>query len=298
MKHSILILAATLSLIRLHGQCTACTPDDSRSPRPFGFNPPALYVRPNTDTTLVIYFTFPDGVQFGNLTVYPNYAIWVDSLRLDRGLITLQNGQPFKYDASNPDNGGIQFNQLHRHKNYDPSDPGKTANFVVYQNPGGTAGQTPPIGCARVCIKGGAQTGSDTLRVKVRAFVSVLGDGANKDTANINGTLGRVDTIFRYAVVVTPNIPSSLAGRSPSSISFKLTPNPSFGETNIRFELNKLTHLTIRAVALDGREVYRHAGLYEPGSHAHALRLPAGVYLVSLQEEGHLTYTQQLVVLE
>jgi hypothetical protein len=77
------------------GSVIMCTPDPAKSPSPYGFNPGVLWLPPAKDTSLTIYFTFPDQVQQGGLTVYPNYAIWVDSLRLDQGLITTQERRHF-----------------------------------------------------------------------------------------------------------------------------------------------------------------------------------------------------------
>jgi hypothetical protein len=82
------IVLSLIGAALVYGQCNQCTPDPAQSPRPFGFNPSVLRLPPAKDTSLTIYFTFPDQVQQGSLTVYPNYAIWVDSLRLDQGLIT------------------------------------------------------------------------------------------------------------------------------------------------------------------------------------------------------------------
>ncbi|MCX7763524.1 MAG: T9SS type A sorting domain-containing protein [Bacteroidia bacterium] len=299
MRYAVLLLSGLAWMTYLHAQCTACTPDPSKSPTPYGFNPPILYVRPNTDTTLVVYFTFPDEVRQGNFTVYPNYAIWVDSLRLDSGRVTLQNGQPFMYNSANPDAGGIRFDQLHRAKRFDPNDT-RTANFVVYQNPGGTAGQTPPIGCARVCIKGGSQ-GSDTLRVKVRVFIPTIGDVQNKDTANLTPTLlgnqAWLDTTFRYVILVTPTIPTSLGSVAASKADFTVYPNPTRGESIVRFTLAAESLVRLRVFSSDGREVYTHAEHYSAGSHEHLLRLPAGIYVVHLETSG--TYlSERIVVLE
>ncbi|GIV25933.1 MAG: hypothetical protein KatS3mg026_1625 [Bacteroidia bacterium] len=80
----------------LYAQCGNCTPNSSQSPTPYGFNPAFLEVRSGVDTSLTIYFTFPDSVRRDNLLVYPNYAIWVDSLKLDRGLITTQSRRAFR----------------------------------------------------------------------------------------------------------------------------------------------------------------------------------------------------------
>lgn len=284
----------------LHAQCLACTPDSDQSPRPFGFNPPELVLPPNKDTTLVIYFTFPDSITRPP-TVYPNYAIWVDSLRLDVGLVTSRNGSPFAYNTSDPAAGAIHFDQMHRFKSYDPNDPNKKANFVVYQNPGGTPGATPPIGCARVCLKSGAQEGSDTLRVKVRVFVPALGDGANKDTTNLApsllGSPSFLDTTFRYRVRVVSDPSLSIVSRHSSVSRLSVAPNPAWGPAEVRFTLTHATKLSIRAFSLDGREVYSSSQLYEAGDHVYVLHLPAGMYVVSL-EDGKSRLTHRLVILE
>jgi len=240
-------------------------------------------------------------VQQGNLTVYPNYAIWVDSLRLDRGLITAQSGQPFAYNASNPTAGPIAFDQMHRYKKY-ASNPDRYANFVVYKNPGDTtaeaAGQTPPIGCARVCIKGGNTEGSDTLRVKVRAFIPTLGDGPNKDTTNLMPVLlgqnAWLDTTFRYVVVVT-STPSALAQGRGEVASFAVSPNPAYGEAEVRFSLHVPTPVSLEVYTADGRQVYAHTALYSAGEQRHGLSLPAGLYRVVLNT-GAVRLSQSLVV--
>ncbi|MCX7607484.1 MAG: hypothetical protein N2170_09535, partial [Bacteroidia bacterium] len=250
----------------LYAQCNMCTPDGNLSPRPYGFNPSILYVRPGVDTSLTIYFTFPDTVRQGTFLLSPNYAIWVDSLRLDSGRITQQNGQPFAYNTSNPSQGPIHFDQMHRYKQYDINDPSKKANFVVYQNPGTTQGQTPPFGCARVCVRGTSNQGSDTLRVKVRAFIPNLGDGANKDTTNLTpqllGQNAWLDTVFRYVVVVTANPPAAHLGSHSAISSFSIRPNPAVREATISFQLLRPTPLTLRAYTADGREVYRSTSMY------------------------------------
>lgn len=291
------VLLAVLGGVQVYAQCNACTPDGNQSPRPYGFNPAVLYVRPNTDTTLVIYFTFPDEVQQGSLTVYPNYAIWVDSLKLDSNRITRQDGQPFAYATANPPSGPMHFDQLHRYKQYSS---GNSSNFVVYQNPGGTAGQTPPIGCARVCVRGGASEGSDTLRVKVRAFVPALGDGANKDTTNLSPTLlgqpAWLDTIFRYVVVVTATPPSASLAQG-NIATFTLAPNPAIHEAIATFSLLSPSTLSIRVFTTDGREVYRHLDTYTAGEHRHSLRLPAGYYRVVVETPAGRS-SQSLIVVE
>jgi hypothetical protein len=277
-------------------------PDPARSPRPYGFNPAVLWLPPAKDTSLIIYFTFPDEVQRGSLTVYPNYAIWVDSMRLDRGLITDQNGNRFAYNASNPAAGSIHFDQMHRYKQWG-SGATDYANFVVYQNPGtsaGPPGQTPPIGCARVCIRTSSTEGSDTLRVKVRAFIPALGDGDNKDTANLTpvllGNNAWLDTVFRYAVVIS-STPSSL-GRGMSAVyAFRPVSNPAYREAVVTYTLPQPMAVRLRAYTLDGREVLlRDLGLQPAGTFQETLNLPAGHYFLRMETPYGLSATRLTVI--
>jgi len=274
-----------------------CTPDSARSPRPYGFNPAVLRLPPAKDTSLTIYFTFPDSVRQGNFTVYPNYAIWVDSLRLDRGLITDQNGNPFAYNASDPSAGPIHFDQMHRYKQWG-SGATDYANFVVYQNPGisaGPAGGTPPIGCARVCIRTSATESSDTLRVKVRVFVNVVGDVDNKDTTDIRGTLGRVDTTFRYAIVISAS--SSLSRGLTNVYDLRIQPNPAYQEAILSYTLPNAMAVSLSVYALDGRKVLgRDLGLKPAGTHQETLRLPAGQYLIRLETLYGFSTTRLTVI--
>lgn len=294
-------------------QCTQCTPRADRSPRPFGFNPQVVCLPTDKDTSFTVYFTFPDSTRSGGNLVYPNYAVWVDSLRLLRGLLTRPNGSPFGYDAANPEQGAIRFDQPHRLKAYS-SNPSDRANFVVYRNPGGAAGGTPPIGCAQICIKTGATAGRDTLRVKVRVFVPnpIAGDAIDKDTTNLApifaGRPTYLDTFFNYIIFVgvtppdaglcvTRTFPTSL-DRAPESIrSFTLAPNPAVGETQASFSVTMPGRVTLRVVNTAGQEVYAYTNEFPAGDHTHTLRLPAGFYMVFIEDkQGALM--QRLVIAE
>jgi hypothetical protein len=281
-------------------QCNQCTPDPAQSPRPYGFRPDPLWLPPNKDTSLTIYFTFPDSVPYRGFSVYPNYAIWVDSLRLDRGLITDQSGNRFAYNASDPSAGPIVFDQLHRYKKWG-SGPTDYANFVVYQNPGGTAGQTPPFGCARVCIRTSSTEGSDTLRVKVRAFItSLLGDTDNKDTTNLMPTLAGnnawLDTVFRYAVVIS-SAPASLGRGMSAMYAFRPMSNPAYREAVVIYTLPQPMAVRLRAYTLDGREVLlRDLGLQPAGTFQETLNLPAGQYFLRLETPYGLSTTRLTVI--
>jgi len=302
---------AVLSLIGaalVYGQqCNQCTPDPARSPRPYGFRPDPLWLPPGIDTSLTIYFTFPDSARVqasGNsILVYPNYAIWVDSLRLDRRLITTQSGGTFAYNASNPQAGPIHFDQMHRYKQWG-SGATDYANFVVYQNPGTSAGQagaTPPIGCARVCIRTSSTEGSDTLRVKVRAFIPVLFiDQDNKDTTNLRPVLGTnnawLDTVFRYAVVIS-SAPASLGRGMGAMYAFRPVSNPAYREAVVTYTLHQPMAVRLRAYTLDGREVLlRDLGLQPAGTFQETLNLPAGQYFLRLETPYGLSATRLTVI--
>jgi hypothetical protein len=299
MRYVVLSLIGTALV---YGQCNQCTPNSAQSPTPYGFNPSVLGLPPNKDTSLVIYFTFPDSVRQGSLLLYPNYAIWVDSLRLDRGLITDQAGNPFAYNASNPAAGSIHFDQMHRYKQWG-SGATDYANFVVYQNPGtsaGPAGQTPPIGCARVCIRTSATEGSDTLRIKVRVFIPALGDADGKDTADLRpvllGNNAWLDTVFRYAVVISSS--GTSLGRGMSAMyAFRPVSNPAYREAVVIYTLHQPMAVRLRAYTLDGREVLlRDLGLQPAGTFQETLNLPAGQYFLRLETPYGLSATRLTVI--
>jgi len=293
----------------VYGQCNQCTPNQALSPTPYGFRPDPLWLPPNKDTSLTIYFTFPDEAQVvalgQTLNVYPNYAIWVDSLRLDRRLITTQSGGTFAYNASNPQAGPIHFDQMHRYKQWG-SGATDYANFVVYQNPGTSAGQagaTPPIGCARVCIRTSSTEGSDTLRVKVRVFIPALLDGANKDTTNLRPVLNLgtpinawLDTVFRYAVVIS-SAPASLGRGMGAMYAFRPVSNPAYREAVVTYTLHQPMAVRLRAYTLDGREVLlRDLGLQPAGTFQETLNLPAGQYFLRLETPYGLSATRLTVI--
>jgi len=281
----------------VRGLCNRCAPNAANSPFPHGFRPDPLQLPPSIDTSLVIYFTFPDSLIRGGITLYPNYAIWVDSLRLDRGLITDQYGNPFAYNASNPAAGSIRFDQMHRYKQWG-SGPTDYANFVIYQNPGtsaGPAGGTPPIGCARLCIRTSSNEGSDTLRVKVRVFVNALRDVDNKDTTNIGGIFGKGDTTFRYAIVISTS--SSLSRGLTNAYDLRIQPNPAYQEAILSYTLPNAMAVSLSVYALDGRKVLsRDLGLKPAGTHQETLRLPAGQYLIRLETLYGFSTTRLTVI--
>jgi hypothetical protein len=297
------VVVSLIGAALVYGQCNQCTPDSARSPRPYGFNPDPLRLPPNKDTSLVIYFTFPDSARQRGLLLFPNYAIWVDSLRLDRGLITDQSGNRFAYNVSDPSAGPIIFDQLHRYKQWGD---GATdyANFVVYKNPGippgGQLGSTPPFGCARVCIRTSSTEGSDTLRVKVRAFIPTTGDPDNKDTTNLRpvllGNNAWLDTVFRYAVVIS-SAPASLGRGMSAMYAFRPVSNPAYREAVVTYTLPQPMAVRLRAYTLDGREVLlRDLGLQPAGTFQETLNLPAGQYFLHLETPYGLSATRLTVI--
>ena len=168
----------------------------------------------------------------------------------------------------------------------------------MYQNPGtsaGPAGQTPPIGCVRVCIRTSANEGSDTLRVKVRAFVPIFGDVDNKDTIDIRAGGRYSDTTFRYVVVISRQ--ASLAGRGVNIYALSPVMNPSFREAVVRYTLPDPMAVRLRAYTLDGREVLsRDLGVQPAGTHEETLQLPAGQYLLRLETPYGMSSTRLTVV--
>ena len=304
MRHIVLPL---IGVALAYGQCNMCAPNPAHSPFPYGFSPDPLYLPPGIDTSLTIYFTFPDQVQVvasgQTLNLYPNYAIWVDSLRLDWGLITTQGGGAFAYNASSPSAGPIIFDQLHRYKQWG-SGATDYANFVVYRNPGtppgGQLGSTPPFGCARVCIRTSSTEGSDTLRVKVRVFIPTLGDPDGKDTTNLRPVLGGnnawLDTTFRYAVVISSS--GASLGRGMSAMyAFRPVSNPAYREAVVTYTLPQPMAVRLRAYTLDGREVLlRDLGLQPAGTFQETLNLPAGQYFLRLETPYGLSTTRLTVI--
>jgi hypothetical protein len=293
------VVLSLIGAALVYGQCNQCTPDANNSPTPYGFRPDPLWLPPNKDTSLTIYFTFPDQAQQGSLTVYPNYAIWVDSLRLDQGRITTQGGGPFAYNASDPSAGPIIFDQPHRYKQWG-SGATDYANFVVYQNPGisaGPAGQTPPFGCAHVCIRTSSTEGSDTLRVKVRAFITAIGDANNKDTTNLRPPNNAwLDTTFRYVVVIS-SAPASLGRGMSAMYAFRPVSNPAYREAVVTYTLHQPMAVRLRAYTLDGREVLlRDLGLQPAGTFQETLNLPAGQYFLRLETPYGLSATRLTVI--
>ncbi|MCX7651814.1 MAG: T9SS type A sorting domain-containing protein [Bacteroidia bacterium] len=320
MKYRVLLVLAFAWTLKLHAQCGSCTFNQSLAPTPYGFNPDTLRLPAGKDTTLTIHFTFPDTVRRGTFVVNPNYAIWVDSLRLLRGLITIRGGNnPFKYDTQNPADGGIVFNIPHTARTINGC---SNQQFVIYRNPGNPsgapAGSSPPRGCANVCIRTASDPGCDMLIIRVRAFIPGLADVDGKDTVNLEpvllGNPAWLDTLFRYPIIIGnascdstqfPRLTTPAARQCPNTSfsgvslgpALMIFPNPSYGEAQLLLDIPTASTMTIRAFASDGREVYRHTAFYQAGTHTHPLSLPAGAYVVVLEGAGG-SYSQRLMMVE
>jgi hypothetical protein len=79
-----LLVVLVVGLYGLYAQCASC--GVSGSPiLPQGFDPSSITLTVGRDTEVVIQFTLPDMAQQAGLTLYPNYAIYVDSLRMAGG---------------------------------------------------------------------------------------------------------------------------------------------------------------------------------------------------------------------
>ena len=198
-----LLVVLVVGLYGLYAQCARC--GISGSPiLPQGFDPDSITLTVGRDTEVVIQFTLPDTAQRFGLTLYPNYAIFVDSLRMAGG----DNYVVVQGTASTPvsyANGAFAFDQDPRYKQVQS---GVTAQVVVYRNPSPSeanppSGQlSPPRGCVRACIKGVQPTPAgtgDSLYIALRAFIDpnsisigftgvTSQDISNKDTANLMPT--------------------------------------------------------------------------------------------------------------
>jgi len=80
-------------------------------------------------------------------------------------------------------------------------------------------------------------------------------------------------------------------------------PNPFNGGTKIRFEMLESVESIVRISALDGRllfeRIFKNAGVYEVdwnGESDKGEALPSGVYLVSLQNAGHIESMKMTLV--
>ncbi len=265
---------------------------------------------------VVIQFTLPDTAQPSGFTVYPNYAIYVDSLRMAGGNTYVV----VKGTASTPvsyGNGAFAFDQPPRYKQVQSGAP--AVRVVVYRNPspseaGVSSGQpSPPRGCVRACIKGVQPTPTgtgDSLYIALRAFVDPNSislfpspsstDISNKDTSNLMPTLlGQPlhsDVSLYYGPVYVQS--SSTAIESALQGGILLSPNPTWGVAMVRFTTTYSVPVRVRALDASGRVVHeRDMGVLFPGEHTADLQLPAGIYIVELLA-GKESYKARLVVLE
>lgn len=296
--------------------CGPCTVNNTLAPRTF--DPPYLEIREGVDTVVVIQFALPETVSAPSPLnyIYPNFAIYVDSLRLDGGntyvsLAGDPNTAP-SYNSTNPAAGALRFDQDHRYKQVRSSAPTHD-NVVVYRNPGGgsPSNPTPPRGCVRACIRGIAPTPSgqdDTLRILLRGFVDPntidlftgsSSDINNKDTTdlipNLFGQPLYSDAWTAYAVRVLAN-PSAAIIRSVLS-GLSVQPNPAWGQAELSYTLHRPATVQLRILSLSGQEILREVlPNRSAGTSTYALSLPAGIYLIELQA-GAEKLQQKLVVL-
>ena len=305
-----LLVVLVLGLYGLYAQCARC--GISGSPiLPQGFDPDSITLTVGRDTEVVIQFTLPDTAQRFGLTLYPNYAIFVDSLRMAGG----DNYVVVQGTASTPvsyANGAFAFDQDPRYKQVRSGAP--PAQVVVYRNPspseaGVSSGDpSPPRGCVRACIKGRQPTPAgtgDSLYIVLRAFVpsNAIGNDVNrKDTADLMPTIPFTgqplysDTSLYYGPVYV--VDTSTAIESALQGGIVLSPNPTWGVAMVRFMTTYSVPVRVRALDASGRVVHeRDMGVLFPGEHTADLQLPAGIYIVELLA-GKESYKARLVVLE
>jgi len=306
----VVVLAVSAYLYAQSG-CGPCTANNTLPPKTF--DPPFLTISVGRDTEVVVQFALPETVSAPSPInyVYPNFAIWVDSLRMKHGNMYVSlRGQPSvapAYNTANPSQGALRFDQDHRYKQV-RSNPNAYAYVVVYQNPGGgsPSSPTPPRGCVRACIRG-VQVGTDTLMIYLRGFVDPnsinlfpgqSNDINNKDTTNLMPTLAGQplysDVWTEYEVRVTGS-PTSIQAGVLGEVS--VAPNPAWGQATLHYTLHRSSDLTVRVLALSGAEVQTYKlGGRPAGEYTLDLALPAGVYLIQV-EAGQERLLQKLVVL-
>ncbi len=302
-----LLVGLVVGVYALYAQCASCTVSGSPI-LPRGFDPSSITLTVGRDTEVVIQFTLPDTVQQSGFTLYPNYAIYLDSLRMAGGntyvVVKGTTSTPVSYA-----NGAFAFDEAPRYKQVRS---GVYARVVVYRNPspseaGASSGDpSPPQGCVRACIKGVQPTPAgtgDSLYIVLRAFVptSAIGnDASNKDTTNLMPTLGPQalysDVSLYYGPVIVQS--GSVAIESAVVGGIVLSPNPTWGVATVRFTTTYSVPVTVRAWDASGRVVHeRDMGVLFPGEHTADLQLPAGIYIVELLA-GKESYKARLVVLE
>jgi hypothetical protein len=302
-----LLVGLVVGVYALYAQCANCTVS-GQPILPRGFDPSSITLTVGRDTEVVIQFTLPDTVQQSGLTLYPNYAIYVDSLRMAGGnsyvVVKGTTNTPVSYG-----NGALRFDQAPRYKQVRS---GTNAWVVVYRNPspseaGVPSGQpSPPRGCVRACIKGVQPTlagTGDSLYILLRAFVptSAIGnDASGKDTSNLMPTLGfqslYSDVSLYYGPVYVVSQPSAIESALQGGIV--LSPNPTWGVAMVRFTTTYSVPVRVRALDASGRVVHeRDMGVLFPGEHTADLQLPPGIYIVELLA-GKESYKARLVVLE
>ena len=308
------LVGLVVGVYALYAQCASCSVSGSPI-LPQGFDPSSITLTVGQDTEVVIQFTLPDTVEQSGLTLYPNYAIYVDSLRMAGGntyvVVKGTTSTPVSYA-----NGAFAFDQAPRYKQVRS---GVSAWVVVYRNPspseaGVSSGQlSPPRGCVRACVKGIQPTPpgtGDSLYIVLRAFVDPnsisffpslsSSDISNKDTTDLMPTVfGRPlysDVPLYYGPVIVQS--RSTAIESAVRGGIVLSPNPTWGVATVRFTTTYSVPVTVRAWDASGRVIHqRDMGVLLPGEHTADLQLPAGIYIVELLA-GKESYKARLVVLE
>ncbi|MEO1449579.1 MAG: T9SS type A sorting domain-containing protein [Bacteroidota bacterium] len=168
---------------------------------------------------------------------------------------------------------------------YDCSEPG--CEFVVDHS-------TEPTlywGCA--VIQGTPLIEFDTLIVQLEADIGSY--NAMTNTCTVSSTLVLNDTVpFTVAAQV-----DGLAPLAPATIGWRVFPNPSAGNAEVRFELPKTTDIQLGVYDLTGRQVQAVFNGSANGFQRFSLNraeLGSGVYLVRLTLDNQAVLTDKWVV--
>ncbi|MGQ9864172.1 MAG: T9SS type A sorting domain-containing protein [Bacteroidia bacterium] len=304
MRYVSFVLAISL-LGRAWAQCPQCSRVSNNNPD-VNYNPPELLLPAGaTNYRDTVQFALLDSIIIQGVgTLYPNFGIFVDSLRVFGNTLGAQYQTPGNlYNKSNPTNGIMRFDRLHA-DNFG----GTNFSIIPHANLKKYTPNIPPHGCVTVCLPSVPNTPGveDSIRIKLRAYfkINIVGFSPvqdTQDTTTFNGTLLGNPTYQDTFSVYKIRIVGSTALGKPYDIwsrGFELYPNPTRGEVNLRFEIRRPTHVSWELLDMLGKEVYHAHAYYQVGIYHESLRLPSlspGMYLLRARTENEI-HTEKLLI--